>query len=197
MQVLYQGVALGRGEGGALSGVVPFDGKTLAETITRRLNETAPALSSFAQHVTPELESFVHRLIQCERDERFGSAGEAAEQLGRLITNPVSSPAITVSVTVSVTEPRVATPRLAGRQLALQTARAALSDAADGVPRVLLIEGEAGVGKSRFLEELRRQARVQSCLILRRISLSASRARTHGLPGCRSVAMCSANVLML
>jgi tetratricopeptide (TPR) repeat protein len=47
---------------------------------------------------------------------------------------------------------------LVGRHTERAQCRAAAADAADGHPRVLLVTGEVGVGKSRLLEELERDA---------------------------------------
>ncbi len=47
---------------------------------------------------------------------------------------------------------------LVGRRAELETIRAAMNDVETGKRRILLVEGEAGIGKSRLVEELRRLA---------------------------------------
>jgi ATP/maltotriose-dependent transcriptional regulator MalT len=49
---------------------------------------------------------------------------------------------------------RSRTPRLVGRQTELSSLVSALDDARDGKSRLLLVGGEAGVGKTRLIEEL-------------------------------------------
>src|SRR5689334_20552767 len=49
---------------------------------------------------------------------------------------------------------RVSSPIFVGRRPELQEARAAAQAAATGEPRVVLVAGEAGVGKTRFVAEL-------------------------------------------
>lgn len=50
-------------------------------------------------------------------------------------------------------------PRMVGRQAELGVLLDALADARSGTPRTVIVRGEAGIGKSRLLEELRNRAR--------------------------------------
>ena len=54
-----------------------------------------------------------------------------------------------------------------GREAELQILRGALDDAAAGYGSVVTIAGEAGIGKSRLVEEFARQARAANALVLR------------------------------
>ena len=53
-----------------------------------------------------------------------------------------------------------------GRERELATGRAALDDALAGDGRLLLLAGEAGIGKSRFADELAAEARVRGARVL-------------------------------
>jgi DNA-binding SARP family transcriptional activator len=55
---------------------------------------------------------------------------------------------------------------MVGRELELEAARAAWAAAHDGAPGVLLVRGEAGIGKSRLVRELAREAHRQGAVVL-------------------------------
>ena len=55
---------------------------------------------------------------------------------------------------MAVVTVRVSSPTLIGRGQELDRVAAALAEARDGHPAFLLVAGEAGVGKTRFLHEI-------------------------------------------
>jgi DNA-binding CsgD family transcriptional regulator len=61
---------------------------------------------------------------------------------------------------------RISSPRLVGRAEELARLAAALSEAAVGQPRTVLLGGEAGIGKSRLLAEFSGRAREQGARVL-------------------------------
>ena len=58
------------------------------------------------------------------------------------------------------------TEALLGREHEVELLEAALKDVREGKPRFVLVTGEAGIGKTRLLEELARQANGLGCLTL-------------------------------
>ena len=66
------------------------------------------------------------------------------------------------------TRPGARTGRLLEREWELETLAAAVAAAADGTAGLVLIEGPAGIGKSRLLAEARRWRRSRSCACARR-----------------------------
>ncbi len=64
------------------------------------------------------------------------------------------------------TTPRVASVRLIARDAELAALDAALTDAADGRPSLVLLAGESGVGKTRLLAEVERRAREAGARVL-------------------------------
>ncbi|WP_336923437.1 BTAD domain-containing putative transcriptional regulator [Aquipuribacter sp. SD81] len=67
---------------------------------------------------------------------------------------PSVGPSVGPAVGPSVAPPQVRPRRLAGRDRPLADVDAALSDAAAGRGRVVLVHGEAGIGKTRFVAEV-------------------------------------------
>jgi ATP/maltotriose-dependent transcriptional regulator MalT len=61
---------------------------------------------------------------------------------------------------------RISSPRLVGRAEELAQLAVALSDAAGGQPRTVLLGGEAGIGKTRLLAEFTAHAREQGARVL-------------------------------
>src|ERR1044071_9959177 len=61
---------------------------------------------------------------------------------------------------------RVSSSRLIGRTAELAALEAALADATEGQASIAFVAGESGVGKTRLLAELERNAREQDVLVL-------------------------------
>jgi predicted ATPase len=61
---------------------------------------------------------------------------------------------------------RVASPTFVGRVAELQTLEAATRRAADGDPAVVLVGGEAGVGKTRLVAELTARCATEGTRVL-------------------------------
>lgn len=62
---------------------------------------------------------------------------------------------------------RVSSPDLVGRGEQLAVLERALSDAASGTPRLVLVEGEAGIGKTRLVSEFTAEAAGRGVTVLR------------------------------
>ncbi|HEX8976873.1 MAG TPA: AAA family ATPase [Solirubrobacteraceae bacterium] len=76
----------------------------------------------------------------------------------------------------------VSTPPLAGRQAELATLRSALSEADAGRPTLLVLSGDAGIGKSRLVRELEAVAREMRGLALHGQCLELSRGELPYAP---------------
>lgn len=63
--------------------------------------------------------------------------------------------------------PRVTSPRLVGREAELAALDEAVTRAADGVPSLTLLAGEAGVGKTRLVRELCAHAEAAGAIVVR------------------------------
>jgi tetratricopeptide (TPR) repeat protein len=136
----------------------PFEAGDITETILkvtrerpRRLGELQPQLSAF-------FEEAVHTLLEKDREQRFGSAREAQEvfekgegsswwqrrslEIRDLTRRPLRRSRILRETAVH------------GRKAELADLRARYERAKGGEGQVVLIEGEAGIGKSRLVDEL-------------------------------------------
>jgi tetratricopeptide (TPR) repeat protein len=125
--------------------------KRVCEEAPRRLGEIQPQL-------TPYFEEVVHTLLAKDRDERFGSA---AEVLGVLEEGESSAwwQERANEMRASTRRPlrRIRVPRetaVYGREDELGKMVQAFDRAKSGDGNVILIEGEAGIGKSRLVDEL-------------------------------------------
>ncbi len=140
------------------SGVQPFDGDDLARVVRRVLHEEPRRLGAVAPEITPFLEEVVHTLLAKRREERFASARELAQVLEagesgawwqareRLLRARARGP---------LRRPRVARETAVhGRDAELALLRRAFDAAAAGALRVVIVEGEAGIGKTRLVDEL-------------------------------------------
>ncbi len=78
-----------------------------------------------------------------------------------------------------VPERSVICPVLVGREAALDTARAVVDAARGGAGGVLLVAGEAGIGKSRLLREIAREARDRGFVLLKGACFEADRAAPY------------------
>jgi len=72
-------------------------------------------------------------------------------------------------------------PRLVGREAEIRVLTEALDQVASGRPSIVLIEGEAGIGKTRVLEEMLRQARERGMRVVAGRAEELERTRPFGL----------------
>jgi tetratricopeptide (TPR) repeat protein len=127
--------------------------KLIAHILTdepRRAGEVNPQLSAF-------LEEAIHTLLAKDRDARFASAGELATVLDEGERSEWWT-ARAKALRLETKRPlrRVRIPRetaLYGRDDDLAKLHALYEKAKGGEGRVLLIEGEAGIGKTRLVDE--------------------------------------------
>lgn len=148
------------------TGAPPFPGddavallRAHADVVPARANARNPAVSDFLAEV-------VATLLEKRPADRFASAAELARVLAggevapwwterRRTLRPRRAPLVAP-----------ATP-LVGRDRERDALLAAWREAVDGRGRVVYVEGEAGIGKSRLVEEVVRAATERGALVLR------------------------------
>ncbi|MEW6751610.1 MAG: protein kinase [Candidatus Latescibacterota bacterium] len=143
-----------------LTGVRPFSGETPAALVYRQLNEDPVPPSSLRPGLVSALDQLVLGLLDKLPESRCPSAGAALvaleearqrHQLARL--GAVAVPGTGAPSAASVRAGFV--PRFTGRQSELETLTAHFDSARSG-GRVVFVAGEAGIGKTRLVEQLAR-----------------------------------------
>jgi tetratricopeptide (TPR) repeat protein len=141
-----------------VTGLPPFTGPSAVSIIYKILNEPAPRLRDVSPSLPPLLDGLVDRLLQKDASRRFGDAAEtllALETVERYdprvdsISQPIDAEAL-------VQAPRERGMPLVGREEELDALHDGLDRAVSGLGRTVLISGEAGTGKTRLANELRR-----------------------------------------
>jgi ABC-type oligopeptide transport system substrate-binding subunit/DNA-binding SARP family transcriptional activator len=138
------------------TGRLPFVADDPIAVITQHLH--APIIPPRAKNpqVPPALNALIVRLLSKAPEERPASATEVLQVLERPgFLEEDLAPAEELSVLE-----RIERGRMVGRERELQEARALWNRALSGEGQVLLISGEPGIGKTRFVRELVTRAEV-------------------------------------
>src|SRR5206468_3387933 len=121
----------------------------------------APPLSGRTSDAAARLAPWVERLVRREAHERYATAQEAATALRDAVSGSHARIAVGRAA-----ERVLVSPKLVGRAPILGELRGVLAGARSGRPLLALIEGDAGLGKSRLLEEVARSAQRDDFLVL-------------------------------
>lgn len=85
-----------------LTGVKPFNGRTLMDVLFSVVNEEPKPLESFRSDVPIWMSEFIHKLLRKQPEQRFESSASAAEWFRVNLRQSSSSPDVTVSFRASV-----------------------------------------------------------------------------------------------
>lgn len=135
------------------SGRPAMRGEDLFEIMRAQVEYEPPRLGALRSGISPFFEEVVATLLEKAPDERPGSAGDLLELLDQ---GEQSSWWRERAARVPKARSWHRVPRetaMQGREAAVEHLQAAYTRAAQGRGEVLLIEGEAGIGKSRLLDE--------------------------------------------
>ncbi|MCG3133352.1 MAG: Serine/threonine-protein kinase PknD [Planctomycetes bacterium] len=140
------------------TGRVPFRAEAIGDLVRQVLRDKAPRIGTLAPQTTPFFEEVVATLLEKEPDRRFPSAADLAEVLDQGEGGDWWAAAAT-RLQMSSRKPlrRVRVQQeteLWGREDDLAELRGAWDRAKRGAGAVVLLEGEAGIGKTRLVEEL-------------------------------------------
>ncbi|HET9480944.1 MAG TPA: AAA family ATPase, partial [Candidatus Polarisedimenticolia bacterium] len=175
-----------------LAGLPPFRGDNSLAVMHSIAYDEPPPLASRRADVSLELEQVVRRALRKRPDERYESGASLRHDLLRLAgeeaaLSPESGSSVGAPVLLSseflhdaVTDqaPRHFDARLVGREKELQALTARLDRALHGEGSLVLVSGEAGIGKTRLVSELARRSEMRGA----RYVLGRCVFREGGLP---------------
>ncbi len=153
-----------------ISGQLPFVAENTAALLFKHINEQPIPLRRLAPEVLPAVDGLVWRLLHKQPEQRFQSAVELASAI-RLCLEALDKgtplPATLFDPTLP-SDDMLATSHIAlvGREQELAFLRQALGQARNGRGRLVLMSGEAGLGKTRLVTEIQHEARGQGFLCL-------------------------------
>ncbi len=140
------------------SGINPYYAEEIPQVVRRVLHEEPRRLGEINPQLSAFFEELVHCLLAKDREERFASADELAKVLADSEASAWWRHRASMIRTLTKRPlRRVRIPRetaVYGREDELMKLRALYDVAKSGEGNVVLIEGEAGIGKSRLIDEL-------------------------------------------
>ena len=156
-----------------VTGRVPFLGDDPVRVLFSHINDLPPAPRRFTPDIPPRLEALILRLLSKDPEQRPSSSSEflrLLEEVEREL-HIVPTPAGALEAPLA-SAPRIPTPEqqavqpLVGREREVTFLRQRIDAALRGEGSLVLLTGEAGVGKTRLALEVRGYARGRSFLWL-------------------------------
>ncbi|MCY3871116.1 MAG: sigma 54-interacting transcriptional regulator [Gemmatimonadetes bacterium] len=142
-----------------LLGAPPFSGQNPVSVILKHIRESPPPMVE----APDQTQQIVLKLLAKEPVDRYQSAEEVVQALNDV----ASSGFVLPDDEQRDVHRKVMRPQFVGRESEMKMLRAMLRDVQAGEQRVVLISGEAGVGKSRLAEELLGDALIHDFLCLK------------------------------
>ncbi len=142
-----------------LTGTPPFSGQNPVSVILKHIREMPPPIGDVNIAVPEQTQQIVLKLLAKERVDRYQSAEDVVRALPTRVALPDDEQRDLPL--------KVMRPQFVGRESEMKTLLAMLKDVQAGEQRVVLISGEAGVGKSRLVEELLGDALIHDFLCLK------------------------------
>jgi serine/threonine protein kinase/tetratricopeptide (TPR) repeat protein len=139
------------------TGLHPFDDDDFATVLRRQMEEVPPRAGTLNPQLSPFFEELLTRLLPKDRSDRIASAEELATILGEGEESAWwKDRALSMRRETRRPLRRVRVPRetaLHGRDAEMAALSALFERAKAGDGQVVLVEGEAGIGKSRLVDE--------------------------------------------
>jgi signal transduction histidine kinase/tetratricopeptide (TPR) repeat protein len=151
-----------------LAGRRPLDGATVADVLRQHLTARPPSLRRLGLPVPRALDELVQRLLAKNPRDRYQSARAVLADLDEIasaLERGVREPAVAIG---SRDAGRALTePVFVGRDDERRVFDHAIAGLADGGPRLILVEGDSGAGKTRLLDEVAVLASQHGAWVLR------------------------------
>jgi hypothetical protein len=150
-----------------LTGRPPFAGHDPVAVISQHLNTPPVAPSFHNPSLPPALNDLILKLLAKNPDDRPSSADEVLATLQALreqiekgeVVAPAEAPA-------APSIGRVAWGTFVGREREMEQLKERLADAFSGLGSVVMVVGDAGIGKTRLLQEFATYARLRGAQVL-------------------------------
>jgi class 3 adenylate cyclase/DNA-binding CsgD family transcriptional regulator len=146
-----------------LTGRPPFVGQDVLSIASQHISTPPVAPSWHNPQLPPALDPLVLQLLAKEPQERPGAA-QVAALVAAIREDVEKTRAAEAASEASV--PRLAWGQFVGRHEEMEVARGVLSAAAEGNTGLLMVAGEPGIGKTRFVEELAAYGRLRGFQVL-------------------------------
>ncbi|MDP9068693.1 MAG: protein kinase [Actinomycetota bacterium] len=149
-----------------LCGRPPFLGPDPVAVVTQHINTTPIAPSWHNPKVPRPLEMLILSLLEKDPEKRPASADEVKERLAACASVSSSEREVAADAAPAWAVEQMAAGVFVGRSDEMEQLKRALSHALSGDGRVVLVEGEPGVGKTRLVEQLATYARLRGAQVL-------------------------------
>ncbi len=150
-----------------LAGRPPFKGADVGELLQLHLRSRPMELRNLGIAVPRALDEVIQRLFRKDPADRYQSAEAALADLSQIaeaIDRDIAEPAVVIGL--QDRRRTLAEPAFIGRNEELARLEMELSQAREGTGRLVLLEGESGIGKSRVLREFEQRAVQQGAWVL-------------------------------
>ena len=166
-----------------VTGSVPFPRARELAKMWAHISDEPPSASALVPHVPEALSEVIRRAMAKAPGERFPSTGDFGRATLDAVTSGSAEQATKAAPSIGARRPKRATAggRLYERESELRQAEAELDAAAIGSGRMLFIEGQAGIGKSRLLSEVSRMAEDRGFAVYRASGVELEREFAYGV----------------
>ncbi len=149
-----------------ITGRPPFVGDDAVAVISQHINTRPVSPGLLASGVPKPLENLVLELLAKDPTKRPESAGAVRERLEQLQGYGIDADS-SASTSAAGANPldRLSSGVFVGREGEVERGRALFDESFAGQPRVLLLVGEPGIGKTRISEELTTYARMRGAQV--------------------------------
>ena len=143
-----------------VTGRLPFEGRAPVQVLWKHMSQAPCPPSQIADGVPPELEALILRLMAKRPQDRLGYAEDVASALAEVGAE------VRAELEAPAARPYLYRPGLAGREAPMGSLLGCLEAAPDGRANIVFLAAESGVGKTRLLVQLTKEAGARSLLVL-------------------------------